>query len=225
MAGEAMGGGTRHLMISLVCAAGVRLGRAPFVLQRPLCYRALQAVTASGDGEEPGMEYRRLGHSGLQVSVIGLGTNNFGPRIDYPAAERVLHQAVEEGINFIETSNTYGDGQAETFIGKALHAKRDQVLFATKVVSNRGEGPNMHGGSRKHILAQVELSLRRLHSDYMESIKSITTIPTHAWKKPCAPWTRWCTRARCATLGVPTLPPGRWPRPWALPEPWASSHW
>ena len=52
------------------------------------------------------MEYRRLGHSGLQVSVIGLGTNNFGPRIDYPAAERVLHQAVEEGINFIETSNT-----------------------------------------------------------------------------------------------------------------------
>jgi aryl-alcohol dehydrogenase-like predicted oxidoreductase len=47
------------------------------------------------------MEYRRLGHSGLQVSVIGLGTNNFGPRIDYPAAERVLHQAVEAGINFI----------------------------------------------------------------------------------------------------------------------------
>ena len=114
------------------------------------------------------MEYRRLGHSGLQVSVIGLGTNNFGPRLDYPAAERVLHQAVEEGINFIETSNTYGDGQAETFIGKALHAKRDQMLFATKVVSNRGEGPNMHGGSRKHILAQVELSLRRLHSDYID---------------------------------------------------------
>jgi len=114
------------------------------------------------------MEYRRLGHSGLQVSVIGLGTNNFGPRIDHPAAERVLHQAVEEGINFIETSNTYGDGQAETFIGKALHAKREQVLFATKVVSNRGEGPNMHGGSRKHILAQVELSLRRLHSDYID---------------------------------------------------------
>jgi aryl-alcohol dehydrogenase-like predicted oxidoreductase len=114
------------------------------------------------------MEYRRLGHSGLQVSVIGLGTNNFGPRLDYPAAERVLHQAVEEGINFIETSNTYGDGQAETFIGKALHAKRDQVLFATKVVSNRGDGPNMHGGSRKHILEQVELSLRRLHSDYID---------------------------------------------------------
>ena len=59
------------------------------------------------------MEYRRLGHSGLQVSAIGLGTNNFGPRIDYPAAERVLRQAVDVGINFIETSNTYGAGQAE----------------------------------------------------------------------------------------------------------------
>ena len=114
------------------------------------------------------MEYRRLGHSGLQVSVIGVGTNNFGPRIDYPAAERVLHQAVEEGINFIETSNTYGDGQAESFIGQALHSKRDQVLYATKVVSNRGDGPNMHGGSRKHILDQVELSLRRLQTDYID---------------------------------------------------------
>ena len=66
------------------------------------------------------MEYRRLGHSGLQVSVIGLGTNNFGPRLDYAAAERVLRQAVEVGINFIETSNTYGEGQAEAFIGQAL---------------------------------------------------------------------------------------------------------
>lgn len=114
------------------------------------------------------MEYRRLGHSGLQVSVIGLGTNNFGPRIAYDAAERVLHQAVEEGINFIETSNTYGDGQAEAFIGKALHAKRQQVVLATKVVSNRGDGPNMHGGSRKHILEQVELSLQRLQTDYID---------------------------------------------------------
>lgn len=114
------------------------------------------------------MEYRRLGHSGLQVSVIGLGTNNFGTRIDYPAAERVLHQAVEEGINFIETANGYGDGQAETFIGTALRDKRQQVVLATKVAGTRGEGPNMHGGSRKHILDQVELSLQRLRTDYID---------------------------------------------------------
>jgi aryl-alcohol dehydrogenase-like predicted oxidoreductase len=114
------------------------------------------------------MQYRRLGHSGLQVSVIGLGTNNFGPRLDYPAAERVLRQAVEAGINFIETSNTYGEGQAETFIGEALRSARAQVLIATKVASNIGDGPNMHGASRKHILEEVDRSLKRLQTDYLD---------------------------------------------------------
>jgi aryl-alcohol dehydrogenase-like predicted oxidoreductase len=114
------------------------------------------------------MEYRRLGHSGLQVSVIGLGTNNFGPRLDYPAAERVLRQAIEAGINFIETSNTYGEGQAEAFIGQALRGRRAQVLLATKVASNIGDGPNMHGASRKHILEQVDISLQKLQTDYLD---------------------------------------------------------
>ena len=114
------------------------------------------------------MEYRRLGNSGLQVSVIGLGTNNFGARNDYPEAEQILKQAIEEGINFIETSNTYGGGAAEEFIGKALKGHRDQVLLATKVASNMGDGPNQHGGSRKHILTQVEASLKRLQTDYLD---------------------------------------------------------
>jgi aryl-alcohol dehydrogenase-like predicted oxidoreductase len=114
------------------------------------------------------MDYRRLGNSGLQVSVIGLGTNNFGVRNDYPEAERLLMQAIEEGINFIETSNTYGEGAAEEFIGKALKGHRDQVLLATKVASNMGDGPNQHGASRKHILTQVEASLRRLQTDYLD---------------------------------------------------------
>ena len=114
------------------------------------------------------MDYRRLGNSGLQVSVIGLGTNNFGVRNDYPEAERLLMQAIEEGINFIETSNTYGEGAAEAFIGKALKGRRDQVLLATKVASNMGDGPNQHGGSRKHILTQVEASLKRLQTDYLD---------------------------------------------------------
>jgi aryl-alcohol dehydrogenase-like predicted oxidoreductase len=114
------------------------------------------------------MEYRRLGNSGLQVSVIGLGTNNFGARTAYPEAERVLRQAVEEGINFIETSNTYGGGVSEAFIGKALRGNREEVLLATKVASNIGDGPNMHGASRKHIMQQVEISLRKLQTDYLD---------------------------------------------------------
>ena len=114
------------------------------------------------------MDYRRLGNSGLQVSVIGLGTNNFGPRNDYLESERILKQAIDEGINFIETSNTYGEGAAETYIGKALKGHRDEVLLATKVASNMGDGPNSHGASRKHILTQVEASLKRLQTDYID---------------------------------------------------------
>jgi aryl-alcohol dehydrogenase-like predicted oxidoreductase len=114
------------------------------------------------------MEYRRLGHSGLQVSVIGLGTNNFGPRLDYPAAERVVHQAVEAGITFIETSNTYGEGQAEAFIGQALRGRRSQVVLATKVASNIGAGPNMHGASRKHIVEQIDRSLQSLQTEDLD---------------------------------------------------------
>src|SRR5262245_16385896 len=91
------------------------------------------------------MDYYRLGHSGLQVSVIGLGTNNFGSRLDYPAAERVVRQAVEVGMNFIATSNTYGEGRAEACIGKAVHGCRAQVLLATKVASNIGDGPTCTG--------------------------------------------------------------------------------
>ena len=169
------------------------------------------------------MEYRRLGHSGLQVSVIGLGTNNFGPRLDYAAAERVLRQAVEVGINFIETSNTYGEGQAEAFIGQALRGHRDQVLLATKVASNMGDGPNMHGGSRKHILDQVERNLQRLQTDYLDLYQIHYYDPHTPLKKPCAPWTIWCARARSATSAVPTSPPGRWRKPWAPPGPWGSS--
>ncbi len=114
------------------------------------------------------MEYRRLGSSGLQVSVIGLGTNNIGGRMDYKQTEKVLKQTVEEGINFIDTSNTYGNGLAEEFIGKALKGNRDKVLLATKVAGTMGEGPNQHGVSRKHIMEQVEISLRKLQTDYLD---------------------------------------------------------
>ncbi len=172
------------------------------------------------------MEYRRLGNSGLQVSVIGLGTNNFGPRIDYPAAERVLRQAVDAGINFIETSNTYGEGQAEAFIGKALRGHRTQVLVATKVASNMGDGPNMHGGlTQAYPGAGRPQSAEDSRPITSTSTRSITTTRSPHWKKPSAPWTIWCSKGKCATLAVPILPPGKWRKPWVSPEPWGSSRW
>ena len=115
------------------------------------------------------MEYRRLGSSGLQVSAVGLGTNNFGSRLEEEAAcIKVLRHAVDIGINFIDTSNSYGGSLSEQYIGKGITGIRDEVVLATKVFSAVGEGPNQKGASRQHIMREVENSLKRLQTDYID---------------------------------------------------------
>ena len=114
------------------------------------------------------MEYRRLGKSGLQVSVLGLGTNNFGGRIDEAASVRVIDQAIETGVNFFDTANVYGGSMSEQIIGKALKGRRDKVVLCTKFGLSTGKGPNLKGGSRMHIQDSVEASLRRLQTEYID---------------------------------------------------------
>ena len=114
------------------------------------------------------MEYRKLGSSGLQVSVVGLGTNNFGGRIDEAQSVAVVRQALDEGINFIDTANIYGRGVSEERIGVALKGLREDVLIATKVSGAMGDGPNSKGNSRHHIMEQVDASLSRLQTDYID---------------------------------------------------------
>ena len=114
------------------------------------------------------MEYRQLGKSGLQVSVIGLGTNNFGRRVDAKGTAMVISHALDVGINTIDTSNSYGKTLSEEYIGRALRGKRDQAIVATKVSSQMGDGPNQAGNSRQHIMTEVENSLRRLGTDYID---------------------------------------------------------
>ena len=114
------------------------------------------------------MEYRYLGNSGLKVSAIGLGTNNFGRRLDADDSALVINHALDMGVNMIDTSNSYGDGYSEEYIGRALKGKRDSAIIATKVSSTVGEGPNDGGNSRQHIMAEVENSLRRLQTDYID---------------------------------------------------------
>ena len=114
------------------------------------------------------MEYRQLGHSGLEVSLVGLGTNNFGRRCDQAQSAAVLDRALESGINFIDTANIYSAGESETHIGHWLQGKRDQVLIATKFGMDIGDGPMQQGGSRQHIMASVEASLDRLQTDCID---------------------------------------------------------
>jgi len=114
------------------------------------------------------MEYRQLGRSGLQVSAIGLGTNNFGRRLDKRATDIVINHALDMGINMIDTANSYSGGLSEEFIGLALKGKRQKAIIATKVSSRMSEGPNNAGNSRQHITAEVENSLKRLGTDYID---------------------------------------------------------
>lgn len=123
------------------------------------------------------MKYRKLGRSGLEVSIVGLGTNNFGRRLDDKATAVVVDQALEIGVNFIDTANMYGGGLSEEYIGKALKGKRNQAVLATKVSARMGQGANQSGNSRQHIMEQVEISLKKLETDHIDLYQIHFTDP------------------------------------------------
>lgn len=124
------------------------------------------------------MEYRHLGRSGLQVSVVGLGCNNFGRRCDAEQTKAVVDRAIELGVNFFDTANVYGvGGQSEEFLGRALAGRRHEVVIATKFGMRMGDRPMESGGSRRHVMAAVEDSLRRLGTDYIDLYQFHTPDP------------------------------------------------
>ena len=114
------------------------------------------------------MEYRQLGRSGLTVSAVGLGCNNFGMRIDADATAEVVNQSIESGITFFDTAEMYGGGKSEEFLGAALGKRRDEVVIATKFGGPKGPGPGQAPGSRRNAIRACEDSLRRLGTDYID---------------------------------------------------------
>jgi aryl-alcohol dehydrogenase-like predicted oxidoreductase len=114
------------------------------------------------------LEYRTLGNSEMKVSVIGLGGNNFGERIDRETSLSVINRGLDLGINFIDTADSYGGGRSEIFIGEAIKNKRSSVIVATKFGSPLSTPKEERGGSRSYIMKAVEASLRRLNSDYID---------------------------------------------------------
>lgn len=109
-----------------------------------------------------------MGRSGLQVSVLGLGTNNFGTRIDEDASRAVVRASLDVGVTFFDTADSYGGGRSEEHLGRALQGHRDEVVIATKFSSRVGDGPYDAGASRKHLVAACEASLRRLGTDFID---------------------------------------------------------
>ncbi|MDF2193269.1 aldo/keto reductase [Paraflavitalea sp. CAU 1676] len=123
------------------------------------------------------MEYRQLGNSGLQVPVLSFGTATFGGVGDFfkawgttqqEEANRLVKLCMDAGVNFFDTANVYSRGVAEEILGHAIKGIRDQVILSTKATFVMGDGPNDYSSSRFHLLRQVEDSLRRLQTDYID---------------------------------------------------------
>jgi aryl-alcohol dehydrogenase-like predicted oxidoreductase len=131
------------------------------------------------------MQYKRFGNTGLQVSPLVLGCMTFGDpeRGSHPwtlgeeESRPIIRRAVELGINFFDTANMYSDGTSEEIVGRALkeYARREEIVIATKVYNRMGSGPNRVGLSRKAIMTEVDASLQRLGTDYIDLYQ------THRW--------------------------------------------
>jgi aryl-alcohol dehydrogenase-like predicted oxidoreductase len=116
------------------------------------------------------VQFRKLGASGLKVSAIGLGCNPFGNEVDAATARTIVERALEDGVNYFDTADSYYEGRSEAYLGQALDelGAREQVILATKFGNRVGRGPNDAGASRQHILASCEASLRRLRTDVID---------------------------------------------------------
>jgi aryl-alcohol dehydrogenase-like predicted oxidoreductase len=126
------------------------------------------------------MDYRLLGRTGVSVSPLCLGTMMFGPwgNDDRADAIRVIHHALDAGINFVDTADVYSDGISEEIVGAALQGRRDDVVLATKFFMPMDDRPNHSGGSRKWIIQEVENSLRRLKTDHIDLYQVHRPSPT-----------------------------------------------
>jgi len=116
------------------------------------------------------MQYRPLGRTGIKVSPYALGAMMFGAigNPDHDDSIRIIHKALDAGINVVDTADAYAHGESEQIVGKALEGRRDNVILATKLHQPMGEDPNQRGNSRRWIMTEVENSLRRLRTDHID---------------------------------------------------------
>ncbi|MFL6235966.1 MAG: aldo/keto reductase [Thermoanaerobaculia bacterium] len=152
------------------------------------------------------MEYRNLGRSGLQVSPLCLGAMMFGSwgNPDHEDSIRIIHKALDAGINFIDTANGYSEGESEVIVGKALKGKREGTVLATKVWAPVGPGPNQRGLSRKAIQEQVENSLRRLDTDAIDLYQIHRPDPTTPLEETLSTLSDLVRQGKVRYLGLST---------------------
>ncbi|MET8233581.1 aldo/keto reductase [Micromonospora sp. NPDC005298] len=154
------------------------------------------------------MRYRTLGGTGIEVSTHCLGTMMFGAvgNPDHDDCVRIVHAALDQGINVVDTADMYGAGESEQIVGKALRGRRDDVVLATKVHFPMGEGPNQGGNSRRWILKAVEGSLRRLDTDWIDLYQVHRPDPSTDIEETLSVLTDLVREGKIRAFGCSTFP-------------------
>ncbi len=167
------------------------------------------------------MEQRHLGKSGLRVSAVGLGCNNFGGRIDLEATKRVVHKALDLGITFFDEADTYGAprGHSETCLGQILGDRRKDIVLATKFARPMDASGRFEGASRHYIMAEVEASLRRLRTEWIDLYQQHQPDPLTPIEETLRALDDLVRQGKVRYVGCSTL------APWQVVEAqWTSKH-
>jgi aryl-alcohol dehydrogenase-like predicted oxidoreductase len=155
------------------------------------------------------MKYRTLGRTGLKVSPLCLGAMMFGEwgNPDHDDSIRIIHAALDQGLNFIDTADVYSAGESEQIVGKALAGRRDDVVLATKFHAPMGSDPNMAGNSRRWIMRACEDSLRRLGTDHIDLYQVHRPDPSTDVDETLAALTDLVRQGKVRYIGSSTFPP------------------
>jgi aryl-alcohol dehydrogenase-like predicted oxidoreductase len=163
------------------------------------------------------VQYRPFGRTGVQISSLTLGAMNFGQsgNPDHADGIRIIHRALDAGINAIDTADVYSQGESEVIVGKALHGRRDDVFLATKFHGQIGDGRNTRGNSRRWIVAEVESSLRRLQTDRIDLYQVHRPEPETDFDETLGALTDLVRQGKVRYLGTSTFEPsaiveGQW---------------
>ncbi len=154
------------------------------------------------------MKYRTLGRTGIDVSPYCLGTMMFGAwgNPDHDDSIRIIHRALEAGINFVDTADVYSHGESEEIVGKALKGRRDDIVLASKVHYPMGDDPNHRGNSRRWIIAAVENSLRRLQTDHLDLYQVHRPDPTVDVEETLSAMSDLIHSGKVRAIGASTFP-------------------
>ncbi|HEY5225064.1 MAG TPA: aldo/keto reductase [Microbacteriaceae bacterium] len=154
------------------------------------------------------MQYRTLGRTGINVSPYALGAMMFGAigNPDHDESIRIIHKALDAGINFIDTADAYSRGESEEIVGKAIKGRRDHIVLATKLGLPMGDDPNQRGNSRRWIMQEVENSLRRLQTDHIDLYQIHRPDPDTDIEETLSALTDLVRSGKVRAIGSSTMP-------------------